>query len=120
MRRSTLCAAALLVLSLPAHSAPTGLNLQALHLDGLIADVALPLAGNLLVGLDGLPALTVLQGGGDVLPGLVSDVALPLAGTLLGNDLPALPGLGGLDGLLPVVVSDVALPLVGGLVSGAH
>ncbi|TDU31277.1 hypothetical protein DFR24_0641 [Panacagrimonas perspica] len=121
MRRHTLfAAAALLALSAPAHAAPPALNLQALHLDGVIRDVvlpvALPLVGNLVADLASLHALDALHGLNGLVPGLLSGAALPLAGALTQNGLPALPALDGLGGVVNVVVSDVALPAVGQVV----
>jgi len=123
MRRHTLfAAAALLALSVPAHAAQPGLNLQALHLDGVIRDVAfplvLPLANNLVGGLAPLAGLEGLHLNGLVV-GVVSDVALPLVGALTSYGLPVLPPLAGLEGLkgvVGVVITDVALPTVGEIV----
>lgn len=120
MRRHTLfAAAALFALSAPVHAAQPGLNLQTVHLDGVIRDVAfpvvLPLVDNLLGGLGPLPVLEGLHVD-SLVHGLISDVALPLVGALTVHGLPALPPLEGLGGVVGVVVTDVALPTVGEIV----
>lgn len=126
MRRHALSTAAVLVslfsaFSAPtAHAAPPGLALPPLHVDVLVGEVVMPLAGTALVSLEGLPPVVLPPGFEGLVPTLVYDVALPLVGTIIGGGLPALPGLEGLQVVVPGVVSGVVMPTVGGVLGTGH